>query len=360
MNRPVDENSTLVTTITNSDQNTYTDEGLNSGTVYYYKVYVYSNTNIGSASNEVSATTSRDISSWVSTETISSLSASYTGHITVNSMHIISENDIWLGGQKEIWHYNGSSWSLSMTTGYGEEISAITFASQNKGWAVGGIGGYRFIYEYNGISWSKLTNVPLTYYSQDIVALSEENVWIIGNTNNIVHFDGDSWTTTSLDFGSGVDLDAVSENNIWALGSGGKVFHYNGVGWALVEDLYGSNGFVGISAISDDDVWVTNSNGASSNTSSSSGLWHYNGSQFDGKHKIANDKWYEDSYAIEMISANEGWSCYGDSYGFKYFDGSTWSDVANPVNSKIKCIKFLTRDKGWAVTEDGTILRYVE
>ncbi|MFZ1290633.1 MAG: fibronectin type III domain-containing protein, partial [Melioribacteraceae bacterium] len=355
----VDENSTLVTIINNSDQNTFTDEGLNSATVYYYKVYVYSTNGIGSPSNEVSATTNRDISAWVSTKTIPSLREG----ITKNSMHIISDNDIWIAGNREIWHYDGSNWSLNfsldITT---DEIYAITFINSNKGWAVSGVGGSSTLYEYNGIIWSKVENISLPYVSYDIAAFNNGNILIVGSEGfghePIAQFNKSVWSTSSIQ-SILFDLDVISENNIWALGKEGNVFNFNGVGWALTDQI--NKGEVSsISALSSNDIWVTTLTDGT-NSSSASGLWHFNGSKFDGRYKLPENKYYQARYSIEMISAQEGWSSlYNFPYSFSYFDGNNWQDISNPVNSSVRCIKFLSRDNGWAITEDGTILRYLE
>lgn len=341
----VDENSTLVTTITNSDENTFTDAGLNSSTVYYYKVYVYSKTGIGSSSNEVKATTSRNIGSWVSINTIASIS----GGITVNSMDIITENDIWIAAINEIWHYNGTNWTKSLTSTESNYFKALTFISPNKGWAIGS--GY--VYEYNGISWTKMTGTSFGSLS-DIVAFNEKNIWILGN-GVVYHYDGNSWTKTTIAIGNGVDLDAISENDIWALGSYGEVFHYNGTGWGLSGDLPSTyyEYYRSISAVSNNDVWISHVR--------TPGLSHYDGNQFSDRYLLSEgESNYLARYAIEMISANEGWSSLNDYSNFSYFDGNKWQNVTNPVNDYVMCIKFLTQDKGWAITKDGTVLKYVE
>ena len=53
----VTEADELVTTISNVDVTTFTDDNLNQNTTYFYRVYVYDNTNLKSESNVISATT---------------------------------------------------------------------------------------------------------------------------------------------------------------------------------------------------------------------------------------------------------------------------------------------------------------
>jgi fibronectin type 3 domain-containing protein len=56
-NAAVSESSELVTTITNVNTTGYTDDDLNDNTTYYYRVFVYNNSNLSSGSNTASAKT---------------------------------------------------------------------------------------------------------------------------------------------------------------------------------------------------------------------------------------------------------------------------------------------------------------
>lgn len=342
----VDENNgTLIKTITNKYEHNYTDEGLNSGTTYFYKVYAYSSNGIGSASNEVIATTKREFGSWVSTETIQNLNASY--------IEPVSEDDVWLTSGNSIWHYNGSDWSKYFTCEY--NIEAISFESSNNGWVLSADNDTSaYIYKYDGISWNKGERQGFSH-AEDMLKFSDNNIWVLGK-NRVYHYNGSQWKETTLDINYGIDIDAISENDIWALGTGGKVFHYNGVGWMMVErlpfDFYYNYTYHTMEILSANDIWIAEHDTYGYN----SGLHHYNGNEFNDKYKASEA--YENRYALEMISTNEGWSSKGNK--LSYFDGHSWEDVEYPVDSRVVCINFLTRDKGWAVTSDGTILRYVE
>ncbi|TSA26325.1 MAG: PEGA domain-containing protein [Ignavibacteriales bacterium] len=345
----VTENSTLLTTITTATNNLYVDNNLQGATTYYYRVFVYSNSGIGSGSNELSATTKKVLGSWVATNTISSIN----GGVTVNSLFPISENDVWLAADDEIWHYDGNSWTKSFTmTSTSNPSNSIFFLNSNLGWAVSN---YGKMYQYNGISWTQVFSSTFSINDlYDIIAFSANDIWV-SSYAAMYHYSNGQWTKTTLNASNIIDLDFIDSNNIWALDSNGKVFKYNGVGWALIQSLNTYN-LRQLKTISNTDVWVATSYGS---YPTYSGLWHYDGSSFISNYKLQTGMYYEGRYTIDFTSSNEGWSSLS-SGKLSYFNGTSWQDVTTPVSNTIYCIRFLTNKKGWAVSSTGEILRYSE
>jgi hypothetical protein len=141
-------------------------------------------------------------------------------HIT--SVHVISDNDVWIGGYEGSAHWDGQSLTL--------------VPELPRAWAF----------------WSR----------------SAADVWAV-LSDGIAHFDGTSWTTVasaSLDYS--YEIEGTSPNDIW-IASGG-LWHYDGATLSKVPDLHVSSSFQGtyaIAAIRPDDVWA----------GANAGLYHYDG-----------------------------------------------------------------------------------
>ena len=191
---------------------------------------------------------------WVATTTISGVSYSF---LTPNSLFPVSDNDVWFVFNKEIWHYNGTSWSKNYsTTNSGENFKAVFFVNQNLGWVIGGSG---TIYTYNGISWSKITSSAIGNSALlDIVATSSNDIWISGY-GQFFHYDGNEWTKFTVAGYYINDMELINSDDIWALDDHGRVLKYNGIGWALIKQLPSSSSgyFQNISALSDADLRIS-------------------------------------------------------------------------------------------------------
>ncbi|MBT3960915.1 MAG: hypothetical protein HOE96_03470, partial [Candidatus Marinimicrobia bacterium] len=99
----ISESDPVITTITNSSDNSYTDMGLPGSTSYYYKVYAVNNDGVGSGSNEISATTQTQLGNWSVIATLGT---------TLNGIDVFNENFVYaVGSSGAIFYYNGSDWT---------------------------------------------------------------------------------------------------------------------------------------------------------------------------------------------------------------------------------------------------------
>lgn len=363
----VTESSDLITTINDAETTNFTDEGLTSGTTYYYKIFAYNKENISSGSNEVNASTTQEMGSWVIATSIPGISPdiSYSNfnNKSYNCLFAVSDNNVWFVYDQSVWHYDGQSWTENFTLPSSEVILSVFFLNQNLGWICGSSGTF---YVYTGSSWTKISDELITAnVLVDIVASSGNDIWVASSSTNtygveeqLFHFDGIQWSKYSI-IGI-VDLEILSKNNIWALSRDGKVYRYNGTGWINLEDLSNNKSYVNISAISSSDVWLS----CIDYGSGSSGLWHYDGNEFSGNYKLSGGNTYHiGRYALDMVSSTEGWSSKtkeNNVYSLSYFDGNMWSDVQSPINNPIYSIQMLSPESGWAVGTGGEILRYTK
>lgn len=147
--------------------------------------------------------------------------------------------------------WNGAKWTVART--FPAEIMDASVLAPNDVW-VFGLQGFAHVttalgvWHYNGRSWLQVSK---TYQGGD--ALSANDVWAFNGTN-IEHWNGHSWATTSvkkllppvipgpLNDPVVEDILALSDQNVFAIGNGNDedeggplvVLHYNGHTWAKV------------------------------------------------------------------------------------------------------------------------------
>ena len=337
----VNESSTLVFETVNSSQNTYSDQGLMSATTYYYRVYVYDIFEQAVPSNEVSATTRATTGVWSAAATIDAGSC--------YSIYMLSDNEGYAVGYG-IWRWDGTSWAQE-TTPDTMQLYTISFSGQNDGWAGGG-DSYGdddgILYHYNGIQWvdesSNIGNKDV--YS--IEALSNDNIWI-GCFAKIYHYEGTNWQEIELSVTDIDDIDFISPDDGWLVGRWGKVYHYNGMGWGLDQDLYTYGSPYGYhNSLSFSDA----NNG-----------WVSSGSRF--MHRFFNGQWSLDTLSqntidircVFALSSQVVFAGGDDGKLFRY-DSNGWEELISPTYEDIRQIYFVSNTSGWAITDDGTVLRY--
>lgn len=363
----VTESATLLTTITNANTNTFTDTGLNGATTYYYKVYIYNTANLGSGSNEISATTDVKLGTWVIQKQISNVD--FTG------FYANTDNDAWAigtdgSGNGKIFHWDGNDW-VEQSIPVVKYLSDIAFSNSNDGWCVGEDGSNKIaILHYNGIAWTKDT-IPssnLAGYSARLNVRSINNIWVI-RSNDVYKYDGSQWNKTELGIGGGTyssftAITFLSDDQGWVISNDGKVFTWNGVGWGKGNDApnAGYNDdhcfYRDITVKNNTDIWALRS---ISSYGTDYDLLKFNGSiwqviQTQNSSSIKGK-------SIQMLNTSFGWIVGGfttvNSASTIYrYDGTYWNEVSSPTNSTLNKVFMLNANSGWAVGYAGVILRY--
>lgn len=102
---------------------------------------------------------------------------------------------------------------------------------------------------YDGRSWSVL-GVPKIYAAVGIAAPAPDDVWVVGESRTILHWNGTAWSHVALPRAPGVELSAVSasgRDNVWivghrygvrlpanSVGSHSLAYHFDGQRWSIV------------------------------------------------------------------------------------------------------------------------------
>ncbi|MDA2922331.1 hypothetical protein MYX07_03635 [Patescibacteria group bacterium AH-259-L07] len=238
--------------------------------------------------------------------------------------------------QATIWAEHVDSGELTL-----KRINDIDVVSALNMWAVGDSAE---IFHYNGSSWSKVDDKgSKNLYAVDM--LSSSDGWAVGQGGKIYRYDGNNWNEVSSPTTKRLyDLDMVSSSDGWIVGESGKVLYYNGTSWVEFIDLGGDNIYA-IDMVSANDGWLGGENGDI--------LAHYNGTQWSTVSFSGN----KDINSIFMISSSDGWIV-GDDGELFYYNGVNWSSATSPTSNDIYDIFMISSSDGWIVGKNGEIYHY--
>ena len=187
---------------------------------------------------------------------------------------------IWVAGNARILFFNGTTWTQQSDAGGGEivRIQALDF---QKLIAVG-TNGLRYQTGDGGVTWVKLSNGPGNGIQRGLSANAENDIWIGGSTGSdgwtpyTSHYDGNVWTTYTMDWGSQVTgVDGFTGANIYACGYNAKVWLFDGSGFDLIglPTIWGDIACRGLAVDGDGNAWVVGDRGFVQSYNCVSGLW---------------------------------------------------------------------------------------
>jgi len=312
-NSNVSESSYPVTTIVNRYTTSYSDESLQDGTTYYYRLYVEDEAHQTTGSNIVTGATLSAPGDWGVFATMS---------VDLHWISALNNNLVYtVGDSGKIYKWNGAVWTneQSPTT---ERLGGVAVIAQNDVW----IAGEKGIWHFNGSFWSQEAGYPTSAcYGMDYA--SSDSVWVAGV--GVIHFyNGSGWITSSPGTQRIWDIDINNSTNGWAVSQDGKVFHYNGAAWSLFIDCVGNYSY-GVWATNESNVWVGGYNCPATNSIS----YYYDANHWDGSDWtgfISDDTIYD----IEGTTENDVWlvGYYGCIY---HWNGSSFSKMNSPTSKDI-------------------------
>lgn len=233
---------------------------------------------------------------------------------------------------------------------------------------------------WNGIHWSVVSTLSTGVY-HDMTAISDNDIWVVGDGGIAMHWDGSHWTVyhisnPNLPVSTLYAVDASSSNNVWAVGDGpgnedviwGVVLHWNGTQWSGVTPYDGyCVQYRSVKVASQSSVWVgghTESTGCIE-PGGTAVLMYWNGmSWVDG----GLPQTYGMLTAIGQTSLTDVWVSVRGSNGspsqFYYSDGTYWAGVPSQ-GFFANHIEPISRSDVWATTSDletpiysGTLLHW--
>jgi hypothetical protein len=238
---------------------------------------------------------------------------------SVEALWGFAPDSVFAGGRGGFfWGFDGSAWSAQPSPNC--DIQAIWGAAANNLWAAGPhwngtdwVGG---AFNFDGSSWTQ-SPASFDYYIEALGGVSENEVYLAGDGEQLARYDGSSWSDLNTYFVTSRSLNAVwgtSTSDVWMLGDEGTILHYDG------------NALTDHSGITDKpifDAW-----GAGPNDIYAVGagglILKYDGiSWTEQAHGLPLDY----LHAVWGTSANDVWV--GSDGGlFARFDGSSWTEYS--------------------------------
>ncbi len=243
-----------------------------------------------------------------------------------------------------ILHYTGGRWMPQMSLP-NVSLNGLAMLSTSEGWAVGADTYQRgILLHYVGGAWNRVPFAALALPLNQIVMTSPMDGWIVGQSQNsgqvAWHYDGKTWTQVMIPGITIVSQIAmVSASDGWAVGY--KVAS-GGARNALVADGSAAPGPT-VFAHYDGKTWTAVQTFAQDTNTTVTSL------SFDGP---------DDGWAVGRFT--DPGSLFVTHTLYLHYTGGRWKQIAGPedVNADALAVWMLSARDGWAVSDDGAILRY--
>lgn len=199
---------------------------------------------------------------------------SVTRTYSLTALKVFSSNDIWAAGgvldnadqivsaywSALVTHWDGQTWTTVLSSPAGGPFAAIDGVSANDIWAVGWVvqgqvGGQPILKHWNGSSWTDYSHFEYNHVN-DVVALSSDNVWAIGD--QAWHWDGETLTNRNAGASQLESIVAVGPDDIWAVGRGLAAVHWDGKTWqrTIVPKPGKQADLLSVAAPASNNVWA--------------------------------------------------------------------------------------------------------
>jgi hypothetical protein len=215
---------------------------------------------------------------------------------------------------------------------------------------------------------------------------SGQNIFVVGDSGTILHFNGISWESVAS--GGGEALYGVwgsSATDVFAVGANGLIQHFNGTGWRRIDTGLPATVLSGVwrntgsrAYVSGSEVSILSSPAESPwqimlqqpNYSDFRGIWGSSDANIFAVGEYGTIFRYDGAawrpmasgtvntlYGIWGSSAEDIFAV-GDQGTILHFAGSEWTPVDSGTTEKLKGIWGNSANEVYAVGENGTLLRY--
>jgi hypothetical protein len=271
-----------------------------------------------------------------------------------------------VGSAGAIAHFDGNGWS-SVGGGGANHLTAVWGSSATDVWAVGQS---LQLVHFDGKTWQtstaptspELASTPANL--SGVWGTSPNDVWAVGagsrsTVSTVLHFDGKAWTVTSSPKGRFYRVWSSGPTDVWLIGLGG-VLHGDGHIWQAPPGAPDRvNGIWGSGA---DDVWLTRGRSLARPETDPATVVHWDGIRFTTVATALSDEnlsgiWGSGPSDIWVIGQRELPSYDGVATAL-HFDGKIWTRTRTGCTNPLIGIWGSAPGDVWLVGAGDSILRH--
>jgi hypothetical protein len=277
------------------------------------------------------------------------------------SVAILDLKTVWVdaAGTATITGKDGLILQGDATSGFTHFGNLVIGGSLDGAWGVDGqrvlVGENSQIWRHNG-SWSEDLAVPTTQHLRDVWGAAADDLWAVGLTGVLNHWDGTAWTKIDGPTGSG--LEAVwgrASDDIYSAGANGTILHWNGEEWSVIASQTDKNlrdvfGFPG------GDVWAVGSLG----TIMRRGELAWASVVIDPKvYDDGSEEYYiTHLHGVWGAAPDDVWAV-GEGGDLFHWDGVSWIYFEDATfGISLRDIYGLAADDIWAVGSEGHMIHW--
>ncbi len=240
-------------------------------------------------------------------------------------------------------HAWAQAWS-AMASGTSQDLYDIWGSSDSDVFAIGASGTIR---HYDGTAWSGMES-GMTCRLKKIVGISATEVFALCDDNTIIKYDGTAWAPKSFPMPKEAlsDIWGLSTSNVFAVGAGGAIERFQFLFWIAMnsgtdEDL------CKVWGTSKDDVFAIGTSGT---------IVHYNGNR--GKNwSVMPSGTAEDLNGIRGKAADNAFAV-GNGGTILHYNGWSWLSMVSGTTTDLANIWLNSVNQAFAVGNGGEILYY--
>jgi len=266
---------------------------------------------------------------------------------SVAGMWMQSPSDGWVVGDRSIFHWDGSTWSLATTVTVepATVLYAISGTRSDDVWAVGAGG---VIVHWDGVAWTT-TKISDVMYLNSVWGSSPTDVWASsGLEGKAFHYDGSAWTVAMLGAKSSGGIWGTAANDVWIGGRGGLALHWDGQTWTTIPIPVQTISWIAGSG--PNDVWAIGSD------TGPSVLLHWDGQTWTRSPDGDN---IGQLIALSATAPNNAWTV-GYRGALAHWDGQTWTRSRVAYNGDLNSVFAFRDGTTWIAGNDGAILRRIQ
>lgn len=280
------------------------------------------------------------------------VSSPVTAHLRsicyVDPMHIYAA-----GSDGVIIQYDGVTWT-EMTSGTTKNINAIAMLNADDGWAVGVEG---LVLRYSAGTWELFPTASETRTYNSILGFSSDDVYMLSYSlvegSTLHHWDGSDLSDIRIFSDNMTCLEGTGPDDLWVAGGTGSIHHFDGTTWdSSFSSLPESTKIFSL---------VLNESGNPVVTGVRLPGWDVDMilEYLPGTGWTQVWRGYEKRIITSIINEKRGFAM-GASGRVIEQSIFGWQEITGPVSIQINDVVLPTMADGWAVTDQGGILRYTQ